>query len=260
VVFRHPLVRSAVYGAADPNERYEAHRVLAEATDPRIDPDRRAWHRAQAASVPDEELAGELERSAVRAQARGGFAAASAFLERAAELTPAPVRRAQRALIAAQTKFRAGALDDALALLSSTEIGALDELERARVELLRAQIAFVSSHGSDAPAMLLEAARRLTPLSPALACETYLEALSAAMFAGRLAAPGASALDVARAARAAPPPPVLGGLELLLDGLATFFCDGYEAAVPILRRSERESDVGDMPVSEQLRWKWLATI
>jgi len=260
VVFRHPLVRSAVYGAAEPKERREAHRALADATDPQIDPDRRAWHRAQAASVPDEELAGELERSAARAQARGGFAAAAAFLERAAALTPAPVRRAQRALVAAQTKFRAGALDDALRLLASTEIGALGELDRARVELLRAQISFVSTHGSDAPTMLLRAARRLAPLSPALACETYLEALSAAMFAGRLAAPGASALDVALAAKAAPRPPVLGGLELLLDGLATFFCDGYETAVPILRRSEKESDGGNMPASEQMRWKWLAAI
>ena len=260
VVFRHPLVRSAVYGAAEPSERREAHRALATATDTQIDPDRRAWHRAQAASVPDEELAAELERSAARAQARGGFAAAAAFLERAAALTPAARRRAQRTLVAAQTKFRAGALDDALGLLSSTDTGALDELESARVELLRAQIAFVSRHGSDAPTMLLGAARRLMPLSPALAYETYLEALSAALFAGRLAAPGASTLDVARAAKAAPRPPVIGGLELLLDGLATFFCDGYEAAVPILRQSEKESDSGNMPVSEQLRWKWLAAI
>jgi DNA-binding CsgD family transcriptional regulator len=260
VAFRHPLVRSAVYGAAEPSERREVHRALAEATDAGLDPDRRAWHRAQAASVPDEELAGELERSAARAQARGGFAAAAAFLERAAALTPAPVLRAQRALVAAQTKFRAGALDDALDLLSSTEVGALDGLERAQVELLRAQIAFVSTHGSDAPTMLLEAARRLTPLSPALACETYLEALSAAMFAGRLAPAGASALDVALAAKATPRPPLLGGLELLLDGLATYFCDGYETAVPILRRAEKEADGGNMPVSEQLRWKWLAAI
>jgi DNA-binding CsgD family transcriptional regulator len=260
VAFRHPLVRSAVYRAAEPNERREAHRALADATDPQIDPDRRAWHRAQAASVPDEEVAAELERSAARAQARGGFAAAAAFLERAATLTPAPVRRAQRALVAAQTKFRAGALDDALGLLSSTEVGALDELDRARVELLRAQIAFVSTHGSDAPPMLLAAARRLTPLSPTLAGETYLEALSAAMFAGHLAAPGASALDVALAAKAAPRLSVLRGPELLLDGLATFFCESYEAAVPILRRAQKAFDVSELPVSEQLRWKWLATV
>ena len=260
VAFRHPLVRSAVYGAAAPNERHEAHRALAEATDPQIDPDRRAWHRAQAASVPDEELASELERSAARAQARGGFAAAAAFLERAATLTPAPARRAQRALVAAQTKFRAGALDDAIGLLSSTEAGSLDELDRARVDLLRAQIAFVSTHGRDAPELLLRAARRLAPLSQTLACETYLEALSAAMFAGRLAAPGASALDVALAVKAGPRPPVLVGLELWLDGLATLFTDSFEAAVPILRRAHAGFDAGDMPASEQVRWKWLATV
>jgi DNA-binding CsgD family transcriptional regulator len=260
VVFRHPLVRSAVYGAAEPSERRDAHRALADATDPRLDPDRRAWHRAQATSAPDEEVATELERSAARAQARGGFAAAAAFLERAATLTPAPVRRAERALVAAQTKFRAGALDDALGLLSSTEIDALDELDRARVELLCAQIAFVSTHGSDAPGMLLQAARRLTPLSPTLASETYLEALSAALFAGRLAAPGASALDVALAARSAPRPPVLGGPELLLEGLATFFREGYGTSVPILRRAQDAFDVSGLPVNEQLRWKWLVAI
>jgi hypothetical protein len=260
VVFRHPLVRSAVYGAAEPNERRETHRALAEATDPRLDPDRRAWHAAQAASVPDEDVATELERSATRAQARGGFAAAAAFLERAAALTPGPVRRAQRTLVAAQTKFRAGALDDALGLLSATDVGALDELDRARIELLRAQIAFVSTHGSDAPTMLLEAARRLTALSPALASETYLEALSAALFAGRLAAPGARSIDVAVAAKAAPRPPVLRGPELLLEGLATFFCEGYEASVPMLRRAQDAFDVSGMPVNEQLRWKWLVAI
>jgi DNA-binding CsgD family transcriptional regulator len=249
-----------VYGAAAPNERHEAHRALAEATDPQIDPDRRAWHRAQAASVPDEELASELERSAARAQARGGFAAAAAFLERAATLTPAPARRAQRALVAAQTKVRAGALDDAIGLLSSTDLGALDELDRARVDLLRARIAFVSTHGSDAPALLLEAAGRLAPLSPTLACETYLEALSAAMFAGRLAAPGASALDVALAVKAGTRPPVLVGLELWLDGLATLFADSYEEAFPILLRAHSGFDAGHMPVSEQVRWKWLATV
>jgi hypothetical protein len=138
VVFRHPLVRSAVYGAAEPSERREVHRALVDATDPQIDPDRRAWHRAQAASAPDDDLAGELERSAARAQARGGLAAAAAFLERAATLTREPSRRARRALAAAQTKFQAGALDDALSLLAMAEAGALSDLERARVALLRA--------------------------------------------------------------------------------------------------------------------------
>jgi DNA-binding CsgD family transcriptional regulator len=260
VVFRHPLVRSAVYSAAEPRERREAHRALADATDPEIDPDRRAWHRAQATSAPDEEVATELDRSAARAQARGGFAAAAAFLERAATLTPEPVRRSQRALIAAQTKFRAGALDDALALLSSADAGTLDDLDRVKIDLLRAQIAFVSTHGRDAPKLLLSAARRLAPLSPTLACETYLEALSAAMFAGRLAAPGAGTLDVALAVKAASRPRLLVGLAFWLDGLATLFAEGYEAALPILHRAHSGFDAGDMPPSEQVRWKWLATV
>ena len=260
VAIRHSLVRSVIYNAADATERREIHRALAEATDPQIDPDRRAWHRAQAASVPDEEVAAELERSAARAQARAGFAAAAAFFERAAALTPEPVRRSERALVAAQTKFRAGALDDALALLASTDDGALDALDRARVDLLHAQIAFVSTRGSDAPAMLLRAADRLAPLSPALAGETYLEALSAAMFAGRLALPGGTMLDVARSVKVGLHPSPTNGLELLLAGIATLITEGFEAAVPILHRSFRALGAGAMPVEEQVRWKWLPTI
>jgi DNA-binding CsgD family transcriptional regulator len=210
--------------------------------------------------MPDEDIAEELERSAGRAQARGGFAAAAAFLERAATLTPEPVCRAQRALVAAQTKFRAGALDDALALLASTDVAALDELDRARVGLLRAQIAFVATRGSNAPPLLLEAARRLATLDPTLARETYLDALSAAMFAGRFAGPGGSALEVAQAVRAAAPPPSTPrGSDLLLDALATLFSDTYESAVPILRRAQAAFDTDESAI-EQLRWLWLATI
>jgi DNA-binding CsgD family transcriptional regulator len=260
VVFRHPLVRSAIYSAADPNERRETHRALATATDPQTDPDRRAWHRAQAASVPDEEVATELEHSATRAQTRGGFAAAAAFLERAAMLTPAPARRAQRALAAAQTKFQAGVLDDASGLLATAEAGVLSDLELARVDLLRAQITFVATHGSDAPPLLLGAARRLSTLDPALARETYLDALSAAMFAGRLAAPGGGALEIAKAARTAPSPAhAPRGSDLLLDALATLFSESYEAAVPILRKAERAFGT-DRSATDQMRWIWLATI
>jgi tetratricopeptide (TPR) repeat protein len=151
VVFRHPLVRSAVYRSAGPYARREIHRALAEATDVRIDPDRRAWHRAQAAAAPDEEVAAELERSAARAQARGGLAAAAAFLERAIALSPDPTRRARRALVAAQTKLHAGALDDALELLETAESGAaVDDVLRAHAHLLRAQVAFASRRGSNA--------------------------------------------------------------------------------------------------------------
>ncbi len=260
VVFRHPLVRSAVYGAAGLEERREVHRALAEATDPDIDPDRRAWHRAQAAATPDEDVAADLDCSATRARARGGFAAAAAFLERAAALTPEPSRRAQRALAAAQMKFQAGALDDALVLLSTAESGVLSALDRARVGLLRAQIAFVSRRSNDAAPLLLGAADRLADLDPVLARETYLEALVAAGFAGRLAGAGGSALEVARAARAAPPaPPTSRGIDLLLDGLSTLFRDDYEAAVPILRRAQ-SAFTAAMPTTERLHWGWAATV
>jgi DNA-binding CsgD family transcriptional regulator len=261
VAFRHPLVRSAVYGAAGLRERREIHRALAEATDPETDPDRRAWHRAQAEPGPDEDVAAELERSAARAQARGGFAAAAAFLERAAAMTPDAEQRTQRALAAARTKFQAGALDDTLRLLATAETGALSGLQRAHVDLLRAETVFVVTRGRDAPALLVEAARRLSGLDPRLARETYLEALAAAMFAGRLAAPGAGVLEVAQAARAAPAPEgAPRAPDVLLDGLATLFSEGYEAAVPVLRQADRAFDAAGMSAAEQLRWKWLATV
>ena len=206
VTFRHPLVRSAVYRAASPPERRAAHQALAGATDPQADPDRRAWHRAQATLGPDEEVAAELERSAGRAEARGGLAAAAAFLERSAALTLDPVRRAERALAAAQATYQAGAFDATLGLLATAEAGPPDQLRRARADLLRGQIAFSSSRGSDAPPLLLKAARQFEPLDSRLARETYLDALAAATFAGRLAL-GGGMREVAEAARMAPPPP-----------------------------------------------------
>ena len=180
VRFRHPLVRSAAYRAATPNERRQAHEALAAATDPQRDPDRRAWHRAHAAAGPDESVAAELERSASRARARGGVAAAAAFLERAAELSPDPAQRGTRALAAAQLKLDAGALDAAERLLTVATTSPLEELDRARAERLRAQIAFARTRGSDTPSLLSAAAKRLEPLDPELARETHLEALWAA--------------------------------------------------------------------------------
>ena len=258
VRFRHPLVRSAANRAASLRDRQGVHRALAEATDPEIDPDRRAWHRAHAAPGPDEAVADELERSADRAQGRGGVAAAAAFLQRATELTPDPARRGARALAAAQAKFEAAAPDTASELLATAEMGPLDELQRARLERLRAQIAFARRRGSDAPPLLLEAAKRLEPLDAALARETYLEALGAAMFAGRLSgAVGVrEAAEAARAAPAAPAPP--RAIDLLLDGLATRFTAGYAAGVPPLRRALQAFCGEDGRKEDNTRWLWLA--
>src|SRR3954447_10139652 len=186
VRFRHPLVRSAVYRAASAEDKRDVHRALAEATDAEADPDRRAWHRARAVVGADEEVAGELERSAERARARGGAAAAAAFLERAAELTPDPAGRGARALAAAQAKFESAAPEAALGLLEVAETCPLDDLQRARLARVRAEIIFALRRGRDAPPLLLDAAAQLEMLDPAAARETYVEAIGAAMFASRL--------------------------------------------------------------------------
>jgi DNA-binding CsgD family transcriptional regulator/tetratricopeptide (TPR) repeat protein len=256
VRFRHPLVRSAAYRSASEAERQELHGALAESTDPAVDPDRRAWHRAEAAPGPDEEVAAELEQSAGRAQRRGGLAAAAAFLERSAGLTLDPARRAQRALAAAQAKHRAGAPDAALGLLAVARAGPLDELQRARGDLLRAQIAFASSHGRDAPPLMLSAARQLEALDVGLARETYLEAFTAALFVGRLS-PAVG--DVAKAARMAPAPQAPARApDLLLDGLALLVTEGYAAGTPALRRALAAFRSQDISAEEGLSWLWLA--
>jgi hypothetical protein len=246
VTFRHPLVRSAVYRAASANDRRRAHQALAEATDPGTDPDRRAWHRAQAAAAPDEDIAAELERSASRAYARGGLAAAAAFLDRATALTPVPTARASRALAAAQVTYEAGMPDAAAEQLAIAESGPLSELDRARLERLHAQMAFVRLHGGDAPELPLQAARRLVPLDAALARETYLEALWAAIRAGGSDG-GLTARQVAEAASTAPPgakPPM--AVDLLLDGLIARTAISYAAGIPAPRlalRTLRDEDV-----------------
>jgi DNA-binding CsgD family transcriptional regulator len=258
VIFRHPLVRSAIYRSASLRERRDAHRALAAATDPRLDPDRRAWHLAQGAFGPDEEIASELERSAGRAQARGGLAAAAAFLQMATELTPDPGVRTARALAAAQTKAEAGAPDAALGLLSLAETGPLNELQLARVDLLRGQLAFAVSRGSDAPPLLLDAARRLTPLDGRLARETYLDALSAATFVGRLST-GVGVAEVARAARASPPAAYhQHAADLLLDGLALLLTEGYAAGAPTLKQALLAFRGEALSREEEIRWLWLA--
>jgi DNA-binding CsgD family transcriptional regulator len=260
VRFRHPLVRSVAYRSVPAQERQLAHAALAEVTDRAIDPDRRAWHRAEAAPGPDEDVAAELEHLAGRAQARGGLAAAAAFLERAVTLTPDPARRAGRALAAANTKFQAGAFEAAQDLLAAAEAGPLSEFEQARVDLLRAQLAFVTNRGGDAPLLLVKAARRLEPIDTGLARAAYLDALTASTLAGRLASPGGHTLEVARAASAAPrlrhDPRVP---DLLLDGLAANFNEGYAAGVPFLRQALAAFGRG-MSADEELRWLWLTTL
>jgi DNA-binding CsgD family transcriptional regulator len=257
VHFAHPLVRSAVYRAAAPEDRQRVHRALVEATDPDLDPDRRAWHRAHATAGLDEEVAAELERSAGRARARGGLAAGAAFHERAAELTPDPGRRAQRALAAAQGKHQAGASDAALRLLAMAEAGPLEDLGRARAQLLRAQIAFATTRGRDAPPLLLAAAKRLEPLDATLARETYLDAFAAALSADRLVR-GGDTREVAAAVLAADWEPSTRACDLLLDGLALRYaegCAGASSALKVALRAFR-----DEPLSEddELRWLWLA--
>jgi DNA-binding CsgD family transcriptional regulator len=260
VRFRHPLVRSVAYRSASSRERQHAHGALAQATDPQLDPDRRAWHRAHAAPGPDEDVAEELERSAGRAQARGGLAAAAAFLERAATLTPEPARRAQRLLAAARAKRDAGALDAALGLLVAVEAGPLDAFQTAEVEHLRGQMAFDQRRVSDAARLLLSAAGRLEPLNVDLARETYLEALGAAIWAGHLDSPG-GALEAAEAARAAPagrdPSRVV---DVLLDALALRLTEGYAAAAPTLTRALELVLALDVADDEATRWLILERV
>jgi DNA-binding CsgD family transcriptional regulator len=259
VRFRHPLVRSTVYGSALAQERQKVHSALAEVTDPQLDPDRRAWHRAHAVPGPDEAVAAELERSADRAQARGGVAAAAAFLERATMLTLDPERRAERAMAAASANLQAGAIDAVRHLLSVAEAGAGTDMQQARIDLLGADFAFVTNRGSDAPSLLLKAAKRLEPIDAGLARATYLQALCSAMFAGRLAL-GGGVLEVASDVDAAPPPtsPPCAS-DFLLDGLVAHYTRGYAAGLPFLRKA-LDAFGTDVPAEEKLRWYWVADV
>ena len=235
--FRHPLVRAAAYRTASPTERQEVHRALAEATDPATDPDRRAWHRSQTTLSPDEAIAAELERSADRARARGGFVAASAMLERAAHLTPDPARRARRALAAAWAKRDAGQLDAALGLVAEAEGGPPGALHAGEVKRIRGQIAFDQRRGSDAAKLLLESAGQLEAVDAALSRETHLEALVAAIWASGADSAKVVALAAAAAQTAPPAPRPPRVIDIVLDALATRLQDGYLAAHPLLARA-----------------------
>ena len=251
VRFPHPLVRSAIYGASAPGDRRDVHRALADSTDAVLDPDRRAWHRAHATATPDEAVAAEMAHSADRAQRRGGLAAAAAFLERAAELTPDPFRRVERALDAAQAKLDVADPAAAEELIAAARLGPLDELQRARLERLVAETVFARRRGRDAPPLLLEAARRLEPLDAAMARETYLEAIAAAMFAGRVGT-GADERAVAEAARTTTPGPGCGRRAPRRPRDAVH--RGLRGVVGPLSHALREFDGGNA----DRRWLWLA--
>lgn len=255
VTFRHPLARSAVYRSASPADRRAVHAVLAEATDPETDPDRRAWHRAFSEELPDEQIATELELSAGRAQARGGVAAAAAFLQRAVALTADPDRRAERALTAAQTCLQSGSFQAALGLVATARSGTLDAFQRARVDSLRGHIAFASGLGSDTPAaLLLEAAQQLEPFSLDLARETYLAAWAAAVNVGSSAGPSLLP-QICQTIRGLPPGHgAPRPLDLLLDGLALLTTDGRAAATPVLQHAA--AALTHIPVEDVLRWGW----
>jgi DNA-binding CsgD family transcriptional regulator/tetratricopeptide (TPR) repeat protein len=259
VIFRHPLVRSAMYRSATTTERQATHLALAEVTDREADPDRRAWHLAGAAAGLDEQVALELERSAGRAQRRGGLAAAAAFLRQSVALTGDPARRADRAISAAEVSLQAGMFDVARSLVAAAEAGPLDELQRARLNLLRAEGAYAESRGGDAPGLLLRAAQSLDRLDPQRARDTYLDAWSAALFAGDLASAG-SLHHVSREALLAPRP--AGGprpADLLLRGFALAFTDGRAAAAPVLQQAAHGFASSDVSIDEVLRWGWLST-
>ncbi|MEV0288596.1 AAA family ATPase [Kribbella sp. NPDC050820] len=259
VEFRHPLIRSTAYRMSTTDERRTAHEALAAATDPDEAPDLRAWHRARAAAGPDETVAAELDQSAVRALGRGGVAAAAAFLQAAASLTPDPARRAQRSLTAAQAKATAGSFQDALSLLASAQAGPLSEAEGALVQLQRAQIAHYSEHGNKGLPLLLAAARRLESTNPRLARETYLDALAAAMFAGRLVSGSDIGMQqVAEAMRELQVPSAPSKSDLLLQGIAVLYTDGYPAAAPGLLDTVQAFGRDELTMDEAVRFAWLA--
>ena len=258
VRFRHPLVRSAVYHAASLEERRMVHRALADATNPVTDPDRRAWHLAQATDGLDEDVASDLERSAARAQSRGGVAAAAALLERAAALSPSPARRAGRALAAARAKYQSGALNEARQLLATVQAGLTDDLLLAQAALLEGQLALASGDGADAPRLLLRAAERLKNLDVGLARETYLDALTAAMAVGDSAGP-VGLPEVAAAARRAPDAPQTPSApDLLLDGLAALLTEGSAPAARTLHRALSVFPSEDLTSEARLRWSFVA--
>ena len=252
VRFHHPLVRSAVYRAASPDDRRRVHDALAEVSNDELGADRCAWHRALAAAGPDEAVAADLQRSAGRAQGRGGLAAAAAFLERATALTQDPALQAERALAAAEVSFQAGDFESSQRLLAVAESVSLGGFQCARAALLRGHAAVVSRYGNDGTPLLLDAAKQLEPFDVSLARRAYLTAWFAASAANHLGGES-GLLEVSRAVCALPPlPSDPHPLDLVIEGLAVLVTEGHAAAMPTLRRAAEETL--QLPVEDVVRW------
>ncbi|GID44106.1 LuxR family transcriptional regulator [Actinoplanes capillaceus] len=237
VVFRHPLVRSAVYGDAPPPRRRAVHAALAAAITGDADADRRAWHLAAATAAPDESVAAELERRADRAGARGGQAARSTFLSRAAELTPDETVRTGRRVEAAAAAMAAGAPVRALLLLETAGDDHLSGPARGSALLTRA-LATVNTGAPtalrDATALCLEAAGAFGA-DHGRARRAAVQAVDHAIGAEHLSSVSETTVAAEAARLAATDPDGLDGL--LLAGYASFIQDGYAACVPLLRRA-----------------------
>jgi DNA-binding CsgD family transcriptional regulator len=255
VRFRHPLVRAVSYRTAPVSVRMEAHRALADVTDPVVDQDRRAWHRASSTVVQDEGIAKELERSAGRAKARGGLLGAATLLERAAFLTPDGPRRADRTLVAAQAKRDAGALDSALRLLSIVESEPPSELRAALTQQLRGRIAFDQGFGPEAAELLRDAAVRLERFDPTNATDTHFESLVAAIWASGPDGPGLIRKSAESARPAVPRSESQRTADLLVNAIALWATEGYEAAAPAMNlalAAARDRTFGDLDANEPL--------
>ncbi len=257
VVFRLPAVRSAAYQSASQRDRRAVHGALARATMQPGAEDRRAWHLGKATLGPDEDVAAELERTAVQAQARGGLPAHAAFLESAVLLTPDAQQRSRRALAAAAAMLHAGEPNGAARLLDLAAGEIPDDRWLARADLVRARLAFARSRNGQVPRLLLDAVQRLDWSDAAQARGACLDAFRAVTFAGGLAAPGGTVTDVASAARETPNAGPAGPADLLLDGLTAYLTGERATGAAVLRRALSCLGPG-MTASEELRWLPLA--
>ncbi|HEU5331997.1 MAG TPA: AAA family ATPase [Actinocrinis sp.] len=192
VAFRHPLVRAAIWDEAPLSARVAAHRALAHALDRPEDADRRAWHLAAAATGPDEQLAAELERTAVRAAERAGLAAAAAAYERSAALTDRAEEQLRRLTLAAEAAAEIGDLARARSLADRAEAAVrqgppdapADPLLRARLAQVLAAADLGRGELHSAHQLLLDGAELAAEADPLRAARMLLETLHPAWYLG----------------------------------------------------------------------------